>query len=55
MGDFVYAVTAQRIVWPDARDIVNPGSIGELVLTTCNPKFSAAQRPIIIAEPKGES
>lgn len=41
-GTFIYIVTAQRKVEPDARDIVIPGSTGELVLTTCDPKFSAA-------------
>ena len=49
-GNFDYTVTTKRIVQPDARDIVIPGSIGELVLTTCNPKFSAAQRLIVFAE-----
>jgi sortase A len=49
-GNFVYAVTTQRIVQPDAGDIVVPGSTAELVLTTCNPKFSAAQRFIVFAE-----
>lgn len=49
-GIFDYTVTTKKIVQPDARDIVIPGSIGELVLTTCNPKFSAAQRLIVFAE-----
>jgi sortase A len=54
-GTFTYTVTGQRIVKPDARDIVIPGSSGELVLTTCNPKFSAAQRLIILAALKNAS
>jgi sortase A len=54
-GIFTYTVTGQRIVEPDARDIVIPGSIGELVLTTCNPKFSAAERLIVFAELKNTS
>jgi sortase A len=49
-GRFVYTVTAKRVVQPDALDIVIPGKAAELVLTTCNPKFSAAQRLIVFAE-----
>jgi sortase A len=49
-GVFDYIVTTKKIVQPDARNIVIPGSTGELVLTTCNPKFSAAQRLIVFAK-----
>lgn len=51
-GNFVYGVTTQRIVQPDARGIVIPGGTRELVLITCNPKFSASQRLIVFAELK---
>jgi sortase A len=54
-GTFTYTVTSSRIVEPEARNIVIPGSPGELVLTTCNPKFSAAQRLIVFAELKSTS
>ena len=50
-GDFTYVVTKKEIVKPDTRAIVaDVEGIRELVLTTCNPKFSAAQRLIIFAE-----
>lgn len=49
-GRFVYSVTRQRIVEPDSRAIVVPTGRPELVLTTCDPKFSAAKRLIVYAE-----
>ncbi|MDQ4144245.1 MAG: sortase [Actinomycetota bacterium] len=54
-GEFTYEVTGIEVVSPNARDIANPtpgGSKGEIVLTTCNPKFSAAERLIVFAEMK---
>jgi sortase A len=53
-GTFVYEVTDKEIVAPDARDIANPSATNssEIVFTTCNPKFSAAQRLIVFAELK---
>lgn len=54
-GDFTYEVTSIEVVSPNARDIANPepgGAAGEMVLTTCNPKFSAAERLIVFAEMK---
>ncbi len=49
-GRFNYSVTRQAIVEPDSRAIVVPSESPELVLTTCNPKYSAAQRLIVYAE-----
>lgn len=49
-GDFTYTVTHKEIVPPDTRAIVVPSKKAELVLTTCNPKFSAAERLIVFAE-----
>lgn len=49
-GRFVYRVTGQEIVEPDSRKIVVPSDRAELVLTTCNPKYSAAERLIVYAE-----
>ncbi len=52
-ADYVYEVTGQRIVTPDQVSVLDdvPGEDGKpqplLVLTTCHPKFSAAQRLII--------
>jgi sortase A len=49
-GKFSYAVTRQRIVSPGSTDIANPVTSGaELVLTTCNPRFSAAERLVVFA------
>lgn len=55
-GRFTYRVTRQEVVPPDSKAIVTPGDEAELVLTTCNPRFSAAQRLIVFAsleEPAG--
>lgn len=50
-GDFGYLITDRRIVAPDDRSIIVPGvAQRQLVLVTCHPKFSAAQRLIIFAE-----
>ena len=48
-GKFVYVVTGQEIVQPDSLAIAIQTDEAELVLTTCNPKFSADQRLIIYA------
>lgn len=50
-GTYRYVVTEQKIV--DDQDVtvtVQVHSKRELVLTTCHPKFSAAQRLVIFAE-----
>ena len=49
-GEFTYRVTRTEIVAPDALGIVIPSDKPELVLTTCNPRFSAAERLIVFAE-----
>jgi sortase A len=50
-GDFTYEVTGSEIVPPNSTDIATPVSDKpELVLTTCNPRFSAAERLIVSAE-----
>jgi sortase A len=51
-GNFNYEVFDKEIVAPNARDIANPTATNasEIVFTTCNPKFSAAQRLIVYAE-----
>jgi sortase A len=49
-GDFTYVVTETAIVNPDSRTIVIDRGDAELVLTTCNPKFSASQRLIVFAD-----
>jgi sortase A len=51
-GNFNYVVSGKEIVSPNSRDIANPAATNgrELVLTTCNPRFSAAERLIVYAE-----
>lgn len=49
-GDFTYEVTIKTIVEPDSPLVVIQNDEPELVLTTCNPKYSAAQRLIVYAE-----
>ena len=46
-GDFTYEVTERQIVRPDTLGITVPTGVGELVLTTCNPKYSASERLIV--------
>ena len=49
-GRFTYEVYEQRVVAPtDPAIIVQKDNVRELVLTTCNPKFSASQRLILFA------
>lgn len=49
-GDFTYVVYKQEVVAPDDPTIViRKQDARELVLTTCNPRFSAAQRLITSA------
>jgi sortase A len=49
-GTFRYQVTRKQIVQPTDATIVRPSDVAELVLTTCEPRFSAAQRLIVYAE-----
>jgi sortase (surface protein transpeptidase) len=43
-------VTSKQIVSPTDATVVRPSDIAEVVLTTCNPRFSAAERLIVYAE-----
>lgn len=51
---FTYEVVAQRVVAPDAVEVVGPDPLGTgaptMTLTTCHPRFSAAQRLVVFAE-----
>jgi sortase A len=49
-GDFMYKVTDKTVVAADSRAVVIPGDEAEMVLTTCNPKFSAAERLVVYTE-----
>ena len=52
--EWVYSVTEQRIVAPTDVWVVEPDPLGTgrpmMTLTTCHPRFSAAQRLIVFAE-----
>ncbi|HET7481491.1 MAG TPA: sortase [Actinomycetota bacterium] len=49
-GDFTYEVTEQRAVLPtDPTVVIQKDGRKEIVLTTCNPKYSASQRLITYA------
>lgn len=49
-GTFTYEVTKKEIVRPDSLAIAIQSDAAEIVLTTCNPKYSAAQRLIVFGE-----
>jgi sortase A len=57
-GNFEYRVSEQLIVSPSEIEVINPtvdpndpeGFLATLTLTTCNPKYSAAQRLVIHAD-----
>ena len=49
-GEFTYKVRDRKIVRPTQNDVLNPSEENLLTLTTCHPRFSAAQRLIIVAE-----
>ena len=48
-GRFSYRVTRREIVTPGSRSIVSRASRPELVLTTCNPPYSAATRLVVFS------
>ncbi len=54
---FTYRVVSQFVVSPGDAAVLNPTSSPSLTLTTCNPRFSAAQRLIVRAVllPSGQS
>lgn len=49
-GDFTYRVREKKIVLPTQNEVLDQTEENLLTLTTCNPRFSAAQRLIIIGE-----
>lgn len=48
-GHFTYVYDHTRIVPENSDAIVVPSNKAELVLTTCNPRYSAAQRLVVFA------
>ena len=49
-GRFRYDVIEQKVVDPSAVYVLDPTPDDRLTLTTCNPRFSAAERLIVIAK-----
>lgn len=49
-GIFNYRVTESRIILPSQAAVLNETKQPTLVLTTCNPRFSAAERLVIFAQ-----
>jgi sortase A len=52
-GKFRYEVDHTDIVSPSEVSVLDPTADNRLTLTTCNPKFSAAQRLIVVARLTG--
>ncbi len=49
-GEFTYKVREKKIVRPTQNEVLDASDENLLTLTTCNPRFSAAQRLIIVGE-----
>ncbi len=47
-GEFTYKVRDKTIVAPTQNEVLDPSEENLLTLTTCNPRFSAAQRLIVV-------
>lgn len=52
-GTFDYSYERQFVVSPDATWVVSPTHDNRLTLTTCNPRYSASQRLIVVAALRG--
>jgi sortase A len=53
-GKFRYQVDTSIVVKPTEVAVLNPTSDNRLTLTTCNPKYSARQRLIVVSHLVGE-
>jgi sortase A len=54
-GIFDYRVTGSRIIEPSDGSVLRATREPTLVLTTCNPRFSAAERLIVFADRVGQT
>ena len=50
VGEFRYEVDNLQVVSPDAVEVLDPTEDNRLTLTTCNPRYSAAERLIVSAK-----
>ncbi|MEA3075634.1 MAG: sortase [Actinomycetota bacterium] len=48
-GEFTYEVRDTHVVKPTANEVLDPSPDNLLTLTTCNPRFSASQRLVVVA------
>jgi LPXTG-site transpeptidase (sortase) family protein len=53
-GTFVYTVTRHRIVTANDIAVLRSHHREQLILQTCQPRFSATHRYLVFARPKGE-
>ena len=49
-GEFTYKMRDRLIVKPSQNEVLAPSDENLLTLTTCNPRYSAAQRMVIVSE-----
>ena len=49
-GTYRYEVFESKVVSPDEVSVLDPTDDNRLTLTTCHPKYSAAQRLIVVAQ-----
>jgi sortase A len=54
-GRFRYEVTGSKVVSPNETSVLDASRDNRLTLTTCNPRFSARERLIVVAALKGEA
>jgi sortase A len=54
-GRFRYEVSSKRVVRPSETSVLDTSEDNRLTLTTCEPKFSAARRLIVVATLVGEA
>jgi sortase A len=52
-GTFIYRVLWSRVVAPTDVSVLDPTPTNSLTLTTCNPRYSAAQRLVVRAQLSG--
>jgi len=48
-GSYTYTVATTHVVKPDQVEVLDPTPTPTLTLTTCNPKYSASQRLVVVA------
>jgi len=54
-GAFGYQVSERKVVSPEQTEVLNPTEDNRLTLSTCEPRFSAAKRLIVVAMLKSDA